>query len=129
MRTQFSPASSQSLKPTLRQLKISSQSSSEKRSADLVLGLIEAAWTLIRISSGFEICGVGKVATSYSLGLQYFESAIARMVPDILAAIVVMLLSSCLVDGGCVKFSQNLSQVVPVANGSRGAIRPPRRYS
>ena len=42
-------------------------------------------------SSGFEISGVGRVAKSYSFGLQYFESAIARIVRGIVAAMMVIM--------------------------------------
>jgi hypothetical protein len=60
-------------------------------------GLTEAACTLMRSSSGFEIWGVGIVATWYSFGLQYLESANARMVRGMLPDIVV-LLYSCFVE-------------------------------
>jgi hypothetical protein len=52
------------------------------------MGFMEAAWTLMRTSLGLVICGVGSVATSYSSGLEYFGSAIARIEGGTLDAII-----------------------------------------
>jgi hypothetical protein len=53
------------------------------------IGLTDAACTLISNWSGLAISGVGRVASSYSLGLQYRASATARIDRGILLAIVI----------------------------------------
>jgi hypothetical protein len=53
------------------------------------IGLMDAAWTLMRTSSGLEIVGVGSVPKSYSLGLEYFASAMALMVEGISEAMLI----------------------------------------
>jgi hypothetical protein len=52
-------------------------------------GFTDAACTLISNWSGLEISGVGRVASSYSLGLQCRASATARIDRGILLAIVI----------------------------------------
>lgn len=57
------------------------------------MGFTDAALTWINSSSGFAIVGTGMVASWYSVGLQYFVRAIARIVRGVWVAISMKLVA------------------------------------
>lgn len=62
------------------------------------MGLMDAATTLIKISSGSEMVGTGSVAAPYSEGLLYFARASAFIVlgiSDVMVAIQMELELCC----------------------------------